>query len=277
MSSDVEPFRAHLLEGDVFVERAGDYGGEENVILAPWPSTIGDPQYTRRERIQIFEEWVELLARPTPIKSMTLWCRVNDALMRALAQQTQIENLTIHWGPYEDLTPIGRMLGLRQLVLGGASRLTDLSPLAALPALTHLNVENGRKLRDYSPIGAISSLRVLSVGRSISGGRTDADSLEFIRSLPQLDALYWDPRVASLDYSPLLVLKSATEIGITPLKGMTPAFVDLEWALPGVQACERRRSGHVIPLYVDGESAGTLQRDITGRLHVAPPTTESDA
>ncbi|WP_334152634.1 hypothetical protein [Microbacterium sp.] len=269
MIDGVEPFRSDTKQDDSFIARASDYNGETEVILAPWPSTIHER--SQKERQQILDDWLDLLSRPTPIRKLTLWCHVNDRLLGGIRAQTQIDHLRIHWGSYTDLSPIAGMASMKQLILGGASAVTDLAPLRALRAITHLEIENGRALRDYAPLGDLSSLRSLRVTRSLTGSRTNADSLEFIRSLTDLEALYWDPRVATSDYSPLLSLTKAKIIGVTNLKGMTPSFVDLEWALSGVQAHERFLAERVIPISVDGEGVRGIVRDVTGRKVYASP------
>lgn len=269
MIDGVEPFRSDTKQDDSFIARASDYNGETEVVLEPWPATIHEQ--SRKDRQQILDEWLDLLSRPTPITKLTLQCHVNDRLLSGIRAQTQIDHLRIHGGSYTDLSPIAGMASMKQLTLGGASALTDLAPLRALRAITHLEIENGRALRDYSPLGDLSSLRSLRVTRSITGGRTNADSLGFIRALTELDALYWDPRVATFDYSPLLSLTKAKMIGVTNLKGMTPSFVDLEWALPGVQAHQRFLAEQVIPFSVDGEVVRMMTRDVTGRNVYASP------
>ncbi|MFE5411113.1 hypothetical protein [Microbacterium sp. NPDC056569] len=225
------------------------------------------PQPQRR---QVLKEWIDFFAEPTPIEHLTLWCRVNDELLRALRPQTQLKTLTLQWGPYTDLDVFSSFQELEQLDLGGASAITDIEPLTKLSALTHLHVENARKLRDYSPLGKLTSLRFLAVDRGVTGSRGDAESLEFVRALHSLEAFYWDPRVRSADFSPLLTLTHATEISVTPMRGQTPSMADLEWALPGMQAYTKRRAEQQITLFRDGEFAGMLRRNVVGDLEMVP-------
>ncbi|MFC7267341.1 hypothetical protein ACFQRL_00060 [Microbacterium fluvii] len=164
------------------------------------------------------------------------------------------------------------MADLEELVLGGASAVTDLRPLARLSQLKVLDVENGRRVLDYSPLGGIPSLRRLAVGPSISGSRTDAESVEFLRTLPDLDAVCWDPRVRSLDYSPFLTLTNASMIALRGQKGMTPSLADLEWALPGMQAHAAEVADEQWVLHSHDGSVAVLDTDITGRRAFREPT-----
>ncbi|MGI3782591.1 MAG: hypothetical protein ACRYG2_17660, partial [Janthinobacterium lividum] len=54
---------------------------------------LGD-RYTERRRREIVSEWVEFFrAGPTPITSLTLWCRKPKKLFEALDQQSQLQAL----------------------------------------------------------------------------------------------------------------------------------------------------------------------------------------
>jgi len=257
--------------GDAQIDRVADYAGQEAVVAAPWPSTVGAPNLSRSERLRILAEWLDFFRQPSPIKHLTLWCRVTDEILHGISTQTQLETLTLHWGPYTELSHLLSFTRLRELTLGGASAITDLTPVAQLTGLTHLAVENARKLRDYSPIGQLTGLRYLDVDRGITGSRADAESIDFIRDLDQLRTFYWDPRVATGDYSALLSLTEATEVDVSESKGMTPSIADLEWALPGMQAHRRRRSEHTVPLYEGGRLVGWLGTNVAGRAEFQPP------
>lgn len=251
-----------------FARRVVDYAGETSIGVPVDPGTSG---VSPRQRRQTLDEWARFFSEPTRITDLYLTNRVTDAHLQLIENQTGMQRLRLKWGPYTDLTSLERMSQLHSLYLGGASALTDLSPLAALPALTHLVLENSRRVHDYSPLANVPALEHLSVHPGMTGSRSTANSLEFLRSLPHLREFFWDPRVDSLDYRPMLSLTSATAIGVRGEKGMRPTLLDLEWALPGMRESMKRRDEQRIPLIVDGTQVGDLTTDIAGHRIIAPP------
>ncbi|MCJ1706243.1 hypothetical protein [Microbacterium sp. VKM Ac-2923] len=257
--------------------RPEQYDGEETVAVSAWPAANGEHR-RRSERLAILDEWIAFFGTPSPVRHLSLTCRVTDVLLGALAPQIQLESLALKWGPYRDLRALEEMEDLRCLELGGASALVNLSPLRHLTQLRKLEVSNARALTDYAPLAELSELRFLNVHRGITGARSNADSLDFVRGFAHLDELWWDPRVTSADYSPLLHLTSAKKVSVTPMKGMTPAHVDLEWALPGMRAVLEERAAHRIPVISSTGEVAVLTTDVTSRTVwvAAEPTDEID-
>mgnify|MGYP000200475990 CR=1 FL=1 len=64
------------------------------------------------------------------------------------------------WGPYRDVTSLGRHHQLRALRLGGATSLLSLAPLTALENLTDLSVEQAHRLDDPASLGTFTQLTV---------------------------------------------------------------------------------------------------------------------
>jgi hypothetical protein len=261
--------REKAKTGDPYLRRPEQYDGQPSVNVEAWPSTVGVNE-RRSDRLAILAEWIDFFSEQTPIRRLRLACRVNDRLLAALAPQTQLESLAIDWGSYEALDVVGGLRRLRSLSLG-ASAIRDLSPLAHLDALRELELVNTRALTDYSPLGALAGLERLSVHRGITGSRSDADSLEFVRSFTALDVFEWDPRVASADYSPLLQLTEASRVVVTPHKGMSPSMIDLEWALPGMRAANAEHAARRIPVSSSDGDLAIMTTDVTGRTVFVPP------
>ncbi len=254
--------------GDVrWISHPDQYRGEATVGIHVWGGGQG-PEPTAGQRRQNFQLWKAFFAQRTPIRELSLG-RVTDEVVRTLQPQTDLTALTIWYGRYTDLSPLIGMSTLNRLELGGATQLTDLHPLTQLGALADLEIENARRLRDYSALGNLTTLRRLVVQRSFTGPRTDADSLDFLSRLTQLEELRWDPRVATLDYSPLLGLKRAARIGVTAMKGMTPSMADLEWALPGMQAYAREIADQRWPAFSSDGEVQMMSYDLKGRLTVS--------
>ena len=250
-----------------WISHPDQYRGEATVGVNVWGGGPG-PEPTPAERRRSFHRWAEFFGQRTPIRDLSLG-RVTDEVLAALQPQTDLTGLRIWYGRYTDLSPLIGMSALTTVELGGATQLTDLHPLTRLPALADLEIENARRLRDYSALGDIATLRRLVVQRSFTGPRTDADSLDFLARLSQLDELRWDPRVATRDYAPLLGLKTAARIGLTAMKGMIPSMIELEWALPGMQAYARELADQRWPVFSSDGEVQIMSYDLRGRLIVA--------
>lgn len=267
------PKLAHVTEGRA-AERALDrpfqYADETAITAFAWPS-LGASGLSRSERVQVLREWTDFFAQPTAIRELTLRCRVNDTLLRAVAHQTQLEKLTLQWGSYSDLSELTGMSELTSLRLGGATGIRDLTPLTTLSRLSRLDIEDARRVTDFSPLGKIQSLTELSVGRGINGARWDAESIAFVLDLPNLRRFSWDPRVMDRDYTPLLSLTDCEEVAVTEVEGMTPSLTDLEWALPGMQKVNRQLAERRIPVFGPDDRVAVIAQDVTGRSVFVPP------
>lgn len=258
-----------------WISHPDQYRGEATVGIDVWGGGPG-PEPTAAQRRQNFQQWKAFFAQRTPIRELSLG-RVTDEVLRVLQPQTDLTALRIWYGRYTDLSPLIGMSALNRLELGGATQLLDLRPLTRLAALVDLEIENARRLRDYSVLGDLTTLRRLVVQRSFTGPRTDADSLDFLSRLTQLEELRWDPRVATLDYSPLLGLTRATRIGVTAMKGMTPSMADLEWALPGMQARARELAEQRWPVFSSDGDVQMMSYDLQGRLTASDVSEEEAA
>jgi hypothetical protein len=170
------------------------------------------------------------LQGPSDIFDLTIIGRTPQRLFDSLGGQTQLRRLSIENGPFDDL---GKLAGLRELVdlrLASATSIRSLEPLRSHPQLIAIELRNAKRISDYSPIGALVGLRQLSLA-----SETRAESIDFVRSLRELRHLSWHLAPLDLDYSPLLSLTWVEDIHLTTLRGSTPALIDLEWGLPGIQ------------------------------------------
>ena len=251
--------------------RVADYDGGSELWFAG--TQLSPAEFSRREAARILDEWCEFFAAgPTPIKRLGFDTRLPNRLFESLVGQPQLELLDIKWGDYADLQVLRAMAGLRSLHLGGSARFASLGSLSDLESLEALTIENAWHVHDFSPLGRVTSLkqlRVASHGRP--GGRGHADSLAFVANLDGLNSLAWQPIVDDADYSPLLALQTAEWIHVVGQPGMFPSYLELEWALPGVQAHERALASQVIPIRgLDGEPIGEIRRDSDRRFRVHP-------
>ena len=244
-----------------FLTRPEQYADQSEVTIQAEP---GLPEPSRKERTRVLHEWMEFLSHPTPIRRLSLYCEVKNELLATLVNQPQLEGLQVHATKFTNFEVLHSLTNLRILHLGHASAVTSLDGLVGLP-LEVLDLENTWKITDYSRLGDLTGLVDLRVGPGPGGNRYDSESIGFLDSLFRLDTLYWDPRVRSLDFTPILRLTQASMIGIRKTKGMNPSYTNLEWCVPGVRAYEERNGRKVIPVFVDGERRGTIEQDITGR------------
>src|SRR5690349_18420738 len=109
-------------------------------------------EFTRTRATHIVKEWTEFFSSPSPITELHFTTRTPKRLFAALAGQTQLRELHVKWGDYEDLSVLASMRELHTLVLRGAVRVHDVEPLDALPHLETLELEGLRDLHDASAL-----------------------------------------------------------------------------------------------------------------------------
>lgn len=140
----------------------------------------------RSEEKRIEAEWIDFLSqRPSRIKDLSIWSRVKQEIVDALAGQTQLEILDLKWGSYTDLTPIGHLSKLTELRLGGAKKVQDLTPLAGLTSLRKLEVDEAHAVNDLSPLSNLTGLTSLTFGSAYPG----SDKTVHIRNLDWIEPL----------------------------------------------------------------------------------------
>lgn len=248
------------------LQTVDDYDGEPAVLVAATQSDL-----PRRQAASVVDAWCTFFsASPSPIEHLRFISRTPARLFASLAGQTQLKSLELKWGDYADLSALNEMSKLESLTLGGAASVTTIEPLAQLVGLRELELEGTRRVRDYSPIGRLRALRSLTVIDGINGPRVHADSIAFLRDLTSLEYLCWMPIVDDGDYSPALALTHVPMVYIASARNMVPSHADLEWALPGMQAWARDRAFAVVPVTIDGESAGTYETDVDGKMRFHP-------
>ena len=146
----------------------------------------------RSQEKQVERDWIDFFSsKETRILDLTIWSRVKQEIVDALAGQTQLEKLTIKWGPYADLSAIGKLCNLVELELGGAKNVADLSPLFALQRLESLIVDQAHSLADISQLGRMTTLRRLGYGNGYPGSDKNVaiHDFEWIRPLVNLESL----------------------------------------------------------------------------------------
>lgn len=205
------------------VTDVADYTGEERIVLAPTQLSFDefgrDIPASRRKRI--VDEWCDFLASaPTPIRSLRIASRAPKRLITALSGQTQLRELWVKWGDYDDLGAIASMPDLWSLTLGGATALEDVAPLASAPALRELHLGDCRRLTEVAPLAGLRAVESFAIHtRSIP-------TISFLRGMPRLRSLVLGAGVADEDYSPLLG-RDLRRLWIRKQRRMHPSLAEL--------------------------------------------------
>ncbi|ONI68288.1 hypothetical protein BWI15_35305 [Kribbella sp. ALI-6-A] len=209
------------------VTEVAEYGGEE--VLAVSCTQLGTA-YSAAQARRVVEEWVEFFAAgPSGVRDLEFVTRTPKRLFAALRGQTQLQRLAVKWGDYEDLSSLSELENLRELRLGGASRVTSVEPLACLTTLNSLVVEGLRRAHDLSPLGRLRGLKSLELGGDWKSPRTaHVQSIDFLRHLTQLEDLLLHTIVADdLEYTSLLALPRLKSVRVMEVRGMNPPHATL--------------------------------------------------
>ena len=205
-----------------FVEQ---YEGSSSVFVS---ATQFDPsEATPAAARRILGEWVEFFtATATRITRLELTSRVPQVLLDAVGHQSQLEHLSLSWGPYSDLAPLRALQNLRSLSLGSAVAVRDLSPLTSLLHLESLVLEQPHRVDELAPLGELTTLRELIFGASISSDRVvRVRGFDWIRPLTRLRTLLLPGVSMNIDeVAVLLELPELERLGL-PLRRRYRALV----------------------------------------------------
>lgn len=102
--------------------------------------------------------------------------------LTALNGLTGLVRLKLIKGKMKSLRGIEQLPNLETLCISTAAKLTDVQPLLAAPKLVNVLFESYKKVTDWSFFGTKPTWNAISLGL--------ADSLDFMRDLPQLQFLY---------------------------------------------------------------------------------------
>jgi hypothetical protein len=209
-----------------------DYEGESSIALAATQLGSG---YSGARKRQIVDEWVDFFeAGPTPIRSLHFLTRTPKRLFSALSTQSQLTDLQVKWGDYDDLQVLSKMNELVALRLRGASGVRDLRPLAGLQAVQALQIEGLRGLVDTSPVGEMHSVTDLELGGNwMTPKNVRITAAAFLGQMPQLKSLLLHTLIVDdLDYHPLLSLPNLQKVRVMATRGMSPHIEELIERLP---------------------------------------------
>jgi Leucine-rich repeat (LRR) protein/ferric-dicitrate binding protein FerR (iron transport regulator) len=101
--------------------------------------------------------------------------------------------------PISDLSPIGHLTGLRELVVQNCREVSDLSALTGLKGLASLEVTECPKVSDLSPLSELQALRRLGLG-----GCDNIQNLSPIQKLSDLQELHLPRWTTNEDLAALL-------------------------------------------------------------------------
>lgn len=213
------------------LREAHEYDGQREVAIA---CTQLGAAYTATRARRIVDEWIVLLAQPTPLRELQFTTRTPKRLFAAVADQPQLLRLSVKWGDYSDLTSLETLTNLQELSLRGASAVSDLRTLAALQRLEVLSIEGFRTIEDPSPLGKLTGLRELELGGAWMTPRNGhISTVAFLRELPNVETLLLHTLVVDdLDYEPLLHLPKLRSVRVMKVRGMRPSHEELQRRIP---------------------------------------------
>lgn len=228
--SDALPYRDRRQAIPLIVA-VSDYEGQPSIRV----SATQRDELTASQASRLVAEWMEFFASgPSPIKELDFVTRTPKRLFESLASQTQLERLQVKWGDYDDLSVLGGMQQLTELMLQGASSVTSLEPLADLANVRRLVLEGLSRVSDLSPLARMASVVDLDIGGNwMAPKNVHVKSIRFLDNMPQLRELIVHTTIVDdHDYSPLLRLPNIEQVRVMKTRGMRPSFEELKAALP---------------------------------------------
>ena len=214
----------HERKNDIArVTEVSEYAGEEELIINC--THLGTA--SAKEKKRVLTEWCELfVGRPDAFKVLKFGTRMPQELFDAVCHQQNLRDLEIKWGVYKDLSAIQNLKNLNLLYLGSGAGVGSVRPIGMLPKLVGLYVENFQKVQDYAELTQLSRLESLTIcGDGMGPQYIKVDSIEFLRSLPQLRFLkLMTMRLQSCDYSPILNLQQLEHLSLRPNKDVNRVY-----------------------------------------------------
>lgn len=118
---------------------------------------------TKKERIEIENEWIEKLPFLDNIKHLNIRHRVNNEYFNSICRMKNLESIYFWTSTVEDLNPLKNLKKLNFLHLESFTRLTDISPLTEISSLKRLSIESCFKIENYEVIGKMKQLVALAI------------------------------------------------------------------------------------------------------------------
>lgn len=159
-----------------------------------------------------------------------------EVQLTGLAELTHIKRLRITHARPKEISVLGELCWLEELVLEYVSGFSDLSPLQKLSRLKSVHFENLRRVSDFGGLAGIHSLRYLSIDGTLDWKQPILD-FEFLRTLPNLEVLSLGgvalkaPFPATL---PLMTLKKLKRIRIPRNMLVAEEYALMEVGLKGL-------------------------------------------
>jgi len=155
------------------------------------------------------ENWERILTFPN-LQEVTLHEPSKEQL-EALSQLTEIKRLRITHVRPKTIEFISALKNVEELVLEYVSGFSDLLPLQKLTSLKSLHLENLRKVKDFSGLDGLSSLRYLMISGTFDW-KQPIEHFEFLRGLPNLEALSFWQVITRADYPALLPITTLSKL-----------------------------------------------------------------
>lgn len=207
------------------VTEVSEYAGEECLIINC--TQLGTDYKSAKEKKRVLTEWCEfLVGNPKAFNVLKFGTRMPQELFDAVCHQQNLRDLEIKWGSYKDLSAIQNLKNLQLLYIGSGASVESVKPIGMLPKLVGIYLENFQKIKDYADLNQLSRLESLTIcGDGMGPQYIKVDSIEFLRSLPQLRFLkLMTMRLQSSDYSPILNLQQLEHLSLRPHKDLNKVY-----------------------------------------------------
>lgn len=222
-----------------FLDRTGDY----------WTVVPNRERYAHRignlsedeKNIKVItigrgdDEWGRIFELPK-LEELTLHEPTKEQL-EGVAELIKLKRLRITHARPKDISFIGSLVNIEELVLEYVSGFDDLSPLRSLKKLRSLHLENLRRVENFDGLSGISSLEYLRIDGTFDW-KQPISNFEFLTGVPNLEVLSLGQVINKSCYPallPVLTLKGLKKVRIPFNKLAAEEYALLEVGLPNVE------------------------------------------
>lgn len=188
--------------------------------------------------------------------------------LEALRDLPKLKRLRITHARPKEISFLGNLLEIEELVLEYVSGISDLGLLSKLPKLRSLHLENLRRVNNFDGLSGINSLRYLRIDGTLDW-KQPIENFEFLRGLPNLEVLSFGQIINKTPYPamlPALDLGKLKRLKLTWSMLAAEEYALLESGLPNVEGARwgpytkfRIGRGHAEWFEFTGKGAGRVK------------------
>ncbi len=200
---------------------------------------INDKDEVKILTISKYDDKWEQVFDCTNLKELTLHDPSKEQV-QAIRKLTQLKRLRVTFFRAKDISFIGDLLNLEELVLEYVSGFSDLTPLLKLKKLKSLHLENLRRVTNFDGLSGLESLQYLYISGTVDWNQP-IENFEFVKGLPNLEVFSLGFIINKTEYPallPLLHLKKLKKIMVVRDTFKSNEFAFLQVAFPNVKGCD---------------------------------------